>query len=439
MSKVKIQGNSSGSGVLTIEAPNTNDDSTITLPDGDVTLGVGIDDNATSTAITINSDESVDFANDIDVTGSVTADGLTVQSNNNLDIHDADNHVSGRLRNVSGSNNALTIEADPNNSASDSFISLKIDTSEKMRIDSSGNVGIGVTPESWNANYSALQIGSVGSLYGYTAVADGAEVVLGCNEYSSKYITADQASQYNQYDGKHFFKVAPSGSADAAISWTDAMKIDNNGSAYFGTTSTPNSSNEGFAVENRGWDLVTMACNSSNSNHTAISLCRGGGGGRGVMFYKDSTNVGNIYINSSSTSFNTSSDYRLKEDVKPMSASIDRLKELKPVNFAWKVDGSRVDGFLAHEAQEVVPEAITGIKDGMQTEEYEVEPAIEATYDEEGNELTPAVEAVMGEREVEDYQGIDQSKLVPLLTSALQEAVAKIEELTTRIEILEAN
>jgi len=59
MSKVKIKGNASGTGVLTIEAPNTNTDSTITLPDGDVTLGVGIDDNATSTAITIGSDENV--------------------------------------------------------------------------------------------------------------------------------------------------------------------------------------------------------------------------------------------------------------------------------------------------------------------------------------------------------------------------------------------
>jgi hypothetical protein len=69
----------------------------------------------------------------------------------------------------------------------------------------------------------------------------------------------------------------------------------------------------------------------------------------------------------------------------------------------------------------------------MKTEEYEVEPAV---LDDDGEVVT---EAVMGEREVEDYQGIDQSKLVPLLTSALQEAVAKIEELTTRIEILEDN
>ncbi len=123
-----------------------------------------------------------------------------------------------------------------------------------------------------------------------------------------------------------------------------------------------------------------------------------------------------------------------------MTGSIDRLKELKPSKFNFIADAdTTVDGFLAHEVSDTVPEAISGTKDAMTTEEYEVEPAIEATYDEEGNELTPAVEAVMGEREVEDYQGIDQSKLVPLLTSALQEAVAKIEELTTRIETLEAN
>ena len=65
----------------------------------------------------------------------------------------------------------------------------------------------------------------------------------------------------------------------------------------------------------------------------------------------------------------------------------------------------------------------------MKTEEYEVSPAVEATYDEDGNELTPAVEAVMGTREVPDYQGIDQSKLVPLLTKALQEALTRIEAL----------
>jgi hypothetical protein len=118
--------------------------------------------------------------------------------------------------------------------------------------------------------------------------------------------------------------------------------------------------------------------------------------------------VGSISVTASATAFNTSSDYRLKEDVQPMVGATDRLMALKPVNFAWKVDGSRVDGFLAHEAQEVVPEAVTGQKDAV---------------DKDGKP---------------EYQGIDQSKLVPLLTAALQEALGRIETLEARVAALEA-
>ena len=121
------------------------------------------------------------------------------------------------------------------------------------------------------------------------------------------------------------------------------------------------------------------------------------------------TTVGSITHNSASVAYNTTSDYRLKEDVQPMVGSVDRLMALKPVNFAWKVDGSRVDGFLAHEAQEVVPECVTGSKDAV---------------DDEGNP---------------QYQGIDQSKIVPLLVAALQEALTKIEALEARVAALETN
>jgi hypothetical protein len=113
--------------------------------------------------------------------------------------------------------------------------------------------------------------------------------------------------------------------------------------------------------------------------------------------------------------------------------------------------GTRVDGFLAHEAQEIVPEAVHGTKDAMRDEEYEVTAAvyediiIAAVLDEEGNELEAerteqrlVSEAVMGTRSVPDMQGIDQSKLVPLLTAALQEALNKIEAMETRLAALEA-
>jgi hypothetical protein len=124
-------------------------------------------------------------------------------------------------------------------------------------------------------------------------------------------------------------------------------------------------------------------------------------------FLYGSTSVGNIKINSTTTSYNTTSDYRLKENVAPISDGIDRLKQLKPSRFNFIGHEEVVDGFIAHEAQTVVPEAVSGEKDAV---------------DFEGNP---------------DYQGIDQSKLVPLLTAALQEAVAKIEALEQRINNLE--
>jgi len=108
-----------------------------------------------------------------------------------------------------------------------------------------------------------------------------------------------------------------------------------------------------------------------------------------------------------------------------MVGASERLKALKPCNFSWNVDGSRADGFIAHEAQAVVPEAVTGTQDAMMDEEYEVTPA------------TVSQAAIMGTRSVPDYQGIDQSKLVPLLTAALQEAITKIDALETRITALE--
>ena len=146
----------------------------------------------------------------------------------------------------------------------------------------------------------------------------------------------------------------------------------------------------------------------------------------------DGVRVGYIYANGSATSYSTSSDYRLKTDAQPMTGASARVQALNPVNFEWLSDGTRVDGFLAHEAQDVVPEAVTGTKDAMMDEEYEVTPAV---LDDDGNVVT---EAVMGTRSVPDYQGIDQSKLVPLLTAALQEALTEISDLKARVTALEA-
>lgn len=145
-------------------------------------------------------------------------------------------------------------------------------------------------------------------------------------------------------------------------------------------------------------------------------------------------NVGKIQVSTSATSFVANSDYRLKTDVTYDWDATTRLKQLKPARFKWIIDGDDavpVDGFIAHEVQDIIPESISGTRDAMMDEEYEVTPAV---LDDDGNEVTPAV---MGTRSVPDYQGIDQSKVVPLLTKALIEAVEKIEQLEARITALE--
>ena len=156
--------------------------------------------------------------------------------------------------------------------------------------------------------------------------------------------------------------------------------------------------------------------NGPRYGNAGISVKNPNTGSTFMRFYSNSgSSVGTItQFGSSSTSYNTSSDYRLKENIEPMSGSIERIKALKPCKFNFIEEESdergvkrKVDGFLAHEASGVVPEAVTGQKDEL---DYKGDP---------------------------EYQSIDQSKLVPLLTSALQEALAKIELLETRLDTLE--
>ena len=202
---------------------------------------------------------------------------------------------------------------------------------------------------------------------------------------------------------------------------TERMRIDSSGNLLVADTTNVGTADHKISIQKN----ATGRCLGLGTTLTTATIL--------MSFVNGNGTVGTIQTNGTGTSYVTSSDYRLKEDWQPMSGSIDRVKALNPVNFAWKVDGSRADGFLAHEVQEVVSEAISGTKDEMRTEEYEVTPAV---FNDEGVETAAAV---MGTREVPEYQGIDQSKLVPLLTSALQEAVAKIESLEARVAVLEAN
>ena len=179
---------------------------------------------------------------------------------------------------------------------------------------------------------------------------------------------------------------------------SERMRIDSSGNLLVGTTSDPGLGGSGVQIRNASGTNGRIDLGKTFSGNVT-----------GMSFYHAGTQVGTITYSNTATAYNTSSDYRLKEDWVAVADASTRVNALKPVNFAWKVDGKRVDGFLAHEAAEVVPEAVTGEKDAV---------------DAEGKP---------------QYQGIDQSKLVPLLTAALQEALAKIESLTARVSALEGN
>mgnify|MGYP003133480519 CR=1 FL=1 len=190
--------------------------------------------------------------------------------------------------------------------------------------------------------------------------------------------------------GDSCFIARHNGTANAIIS--------SDGSANFGGSSTPNGTSiggSGFITES-GNRKTLYAATTSNSGALA-------------RFFNNNGQVGVISVSGTGTAYVESSDYRLKENVVDITDGIARVKQLQPRRFNFIADANTtVDGFLAHEAQTVVPEAVIGTHNEV---------------DEDGN-------AVM--------QGIDKSKLVPLLTAALQEAIAKIETLEAKVAALEA-
>jgi Chaperone of endosialidase len=254
---------------------------------------------------------------------------------------------------------------------------------EAMRIDSSANVGIGTA--SPVAGSRLVVVGGGTQLSGGTSAQEG----LRFQRISGAATITGINNDNNAFNPIAFY-----------TSGTEAARIDSSGTLFVGGTSNP-----GPLISR----IITVANGLNGVEHFLCNEQRATAGTENYFrFYRNNVLVGSITNTLSNTAYNTSSDYRLKENIQPMSGALSRVAALKPVTYTWKVDGSSGEGFIAHELQAVVPDCVTGEKDAV---------------DEDGNPK---------------YQGVDTSFLVATLTAAIQEQQAMIDTMKQEIAELKA-
>jgi hypothetical protein len=271
---------------------------------------------------------------------------------------------------------------------------------EAMRVLNSGNVGIGTNAP--DARLHVLDTSAGGVVWNHFANTSGAANATAA-------ISLDPGNNgLNTRDAQ--IRAINNGSNQIAMSFftangaapAEAMRIDASGNLLVGTTN-----NQPGGATYAGQTAIAFA---GGTTKTGINIATtSASASKMIEFQYTGFGVaGVITTTTSSTSYGTSSDYRLKENVTPITGALDRVSALKPVTYTWKVDGSDGEGFIAHELQEVCPLAVIGEKDAV------------------GKDGKPV------------HQGIDPSKIIGLLTAAIQEQQATITALTNRISALEA-
>lgn len=257
---------------------------------------------------------------------------------------------------------------------------------ERMRITSSGNLLVGTSTNPSSANVRQV-LATSGDTYLQIASGSTGGGLIG---------QAGANMLFYTYTG-----------AVGSESYTERMRIDSSGNLLVGKTST--------ATTSLGWNLSPVAGNAKFDTGQYFVFNRDTNDIL-INFRRSDVSVGNINVTTTATAYVTSSDYRLKDNIAPMTGALATVSQLKPVTYTWKADGSTGQGFIAHELAEVVPDCVTGEKDAVELVDIK---------DEEGN--------VIGQEEKPVYQGIDTSFLVATLTAAIQELKAEVDSLKAQL------
>jgi hypothetical protein len=278
----------------------------------------------------------------------------------------------------------------------------------RMTLNSTG-LGVGASPgakldvTSTNNAFNAIQAryNSSNPLIGFGIANSNGYAYLGFNTKSkttsdtATYEITNTATQLRMDAGQFRFNIAASGTAGADITFTQAMTLNASGNLLVARTGAGLDNTSGVTI---GQSSIGM---QTEGNATQIVVNRTTSDGTIVDIRRNNVTVGTIAVTTTATAYNTSSDYRLKESAQPLVGGLARVNALKPSVYKWKANGSAGECFLAHELAETVPFAVTGDKDAV---------------DADGNPT---------------YQGVDLSKIVPILVAAIQ-------ELTSRVQTLEA-
>jgi len=263
-----------------------------------------------------------------------------------------------------------------------------------IAVDASQNVGIGTSSPSSILNVKSaspiFRLETTGTVssggVAYNSVRDS----TGSDVFINGYAGLANCYQFSTTAAAGFIRFLTGASVEA-------MRIDSSGNLLVGTTNTTIGS-IGVQIIKSGQVQMTR------DGATALYIKRGSNSGPVAEFIAENgSSVGNIAVSTSGTSYNTSSDYRLKNTIAPMTGALAKVAALKPVTYKWNADGSDGQGFIAHELQSVVPECVVGEKDAV---------------DSEGKP---------------QYQGIDTSFLVATLTAAIQELKAELD--ATKAEV----